>query len=80
MKTITTAFIVAITIIGVAPFLGIGDKIEWIFYLGIPLVVLTGSTGVAVLTRRFEAIICGVVISALLPILYETAGIVLRGI
>lgn len=77
MKTIVTALIIVITAIGMAPFLGIGAKIEWAAYLGVPLVILTGSAGAAFVTRRFEAIIGGVVISALWPVIYETARSVL---
>lgn len=77
MKTIVIALIIAITAIGMTPFLGIGAKIEWTAYLGIPLVILTGSAGAAFITRRFEAIIGGIVISALWPVLYETARSVL---
>jgi len=40
-------------------------RIELITYLGIPLVILTGSAGVAFIARRFEVIIGGMVVSAL---------------
>jgi len=55
-----------ILIICALPFIGPELKIEWSTYVGIPLVILIGSTGIAFITKRFEAIIVGMVISAIL--------------
>ena len=67
MKRIITVIVGAIMLIGMMPFLDPATKIEWTTYLGMPLIILTGSAGVAFITKRFEAIICGIVLSALLP-------------
>ncbi len=63
MKRVLTA---AIVLAGVIPFLGLATRIESTAKLGITLVALTGSAGIAFITRRFEAIICGAVIAALM--------------
>lgn len=55
-----------ILVICALPFLAPEIKIEWATYLGMPLVILLGSAGVAFIARRFEAIIVGMVISILL--------------
>jgi len=62
----------AIMIISMIFFIAPEVRIVWITYLGIPLVILTGSVGVAFITKRFEAIICGMVISALLLVLFQS--------
>jgi hypothetical protein len=59
-----------ILIIGILPF-GLGTKIEWTTYLGIPLIILTGSAGVVFISKRFEAIIGGVILAALWPVVIE---------
>jgi hypothetical protein len=46
-------------------------QIEWAVYFSIPLMIIFGtSVGVAFVTRRFEAIICGVLIGAAWPIVF----------
>ena len=60
-----------IIVICAMPFFGPEIKIEWTTYLGMPLVILMGSAGVAFITKRFEAIIGGIVIGALWPFLIE---------
>ena len=71
MKGIIAAIIGVIMLIGMMPFLDIATKIEWTTYLGMPLIILTGSAGVTFITKRFEAIICGVVLSALWPAILD---------
>jgi len=38
---------------------GRGTQIEWTMYLGIPQIIVFGSAGVAIVTKRLEAIIGG---------------------
>jgi hypothetical protein len=71
MKKIVIILAGIIVLVGSLPFLDIASKITWTTYLGIPLIILTGSTGVAFITKRFEAIIAGVLLSALWPIFFE---------
>ncbi len=71
MKGIVIMIIGIIVLIGSLPFLDVASKITWTTYLGIPLIILTGSAGIAFVTKRFEAIICGAVVSALWPVLFE---------
>jgi len=70
MKAIVGIIVVALTLVSMMPFLDIAVKIEWTTYLGIPLIILTGSAGVAFVTNRFEAIIGGVLLSVLWPVVY----------
>lgn len=56
-------------IIGI--FFGIEAQIELTVYFGIFLVIFAGSVGVTFITRRFEAMICGLIIGALWPVLLE---------
>lgn len=72
MKTILAILIIVVTAVSMAPFLEVSIKIEWITYLGIPLVILAGSAGAAFLTKRFEAIIGGSLLAVLWPELYES--------
>lgn len=60
-----------ILVIGLLPLIGPEVKIEWTTYLGMPLVILLGSTGVAFIGKRFEAIIGGMVIGVLWPVVIE---------
>jgi fucose permease len=60
-------------LIGMMPFLDPATKIEWTTYFGMPLIILTGAAGTAFITRRFEAIICGAVLSALWPAILGVA-------
>lgn len=62
--------------IGVLFFLEPEVQIEWTTYLGIPLVILAGSAGVAFISKRFEAIIGGMIISALWPALIEVIKLI----
>lgn len=73
MKAIIIILVIVITLVSMIPFLDIAAKIEWITYLGILLIMFTGSAGIAFVTRRFEAIIGGVILSALWPIMHEIA-------
>jgi len=67
---IVSILILLITIICVAPFWGPEVKIQWTTYLGMPLIILMGSVGVAFISKRFEAIIGGVIIGALWPVFF----------
>lgn len=68
---IVVVIVVVIMLVSMMPFIDIASKIEWTTYLGIPLIIFTGSAGTAFVTKRFEAIIGGVVLSALWPVIYE---------
>jgi hypothetical protein len=70
MKAIIGIIVLAILLVGMMPFLNTASKIEWTTYLGIPLIIFTGSAGTAFVTKRFEAIIGGAVLSVLWPIIY----------
>ncbi len=71
VKQIVGALTLLMIVIGSIPFLDPGTKIVWTTYLGIPLVILAGSVGVAFISRRFEAIIFGILAAALLPFFLE---------
>ena len=71
MKAAVGIIVIVIMLVGTMPFLDAALKIEWTTYLGIPLIIFTGSAGTAFVTKRFEAIIGGVILSALWPIIYE---------
>ena len=71
MKAIVGIIVIVIMLVSMMPFLDTASKIEWTTYLGIPLIIFTGSAGTAFVTKRFEAIIGGVILSALWPIIYE---------
>ncbi len=60
-----------ILVICAVPFIGPEIKIEWTTYLGMPLVILLGATGVTFISKRFEAIIGGMIIAALWPVVIE---------
>jgi hypothetical protein len=68
MKKAIGILMAVIILVGSLPFLDTVGKIEWTTYLGIPLIILMGSAGVAFITKRFEAIIAGVILSALVPV------------
>ena len=65
MKAIIAVIVGIIMLVSMVPFLDLATKIEWTTYFGMPLIILTGSAGTTFITKRFEAIICGVVLSAL---------------
>ena len=67
MGKATSILMMVILVLCALPFLSPEVKIEWTTYFGIPLVILLGSAGVTFITRRFEAIIVGMVISIILP-------------
>ncbi len=71
MKAMAGILMMIILIICALPFIGPEVKIEWTTYLGVPLVILIGSAGVAFISKRFEAIIVGMVISVLWPTVIE---------
>ncbi len=62
----------ALVIIFIGVVFGREAQIEWTVYLGFPLVIFFGSAGVAFISKRFEAIIGGIVIAALWPLLVES--------
>jgi len=68
----TRGIIIAMALVGSIPLLSLATKIELTTYLGIGLVILTGSAGMAVVSKRFEAILGGVIIGALWPVVFET--------
>ena len=57
--------ILIIAVVVSIPFLSPDIKITWTMYLGMPLIILMGSAGATIITRKIEAIIAGVIISAL---------------
>ena len=69
MKWVVGVLIIAMMIVG-GPLFALETKMEWTTYLGIALVILTGSAGVAVVSKRFEAIIGGAIIGALWPVFF----------
>ena len=71
MKAITGIIVSIIMLVSMVPFLNAASKIEWTTYLSMPLIILAGSAGIAFVAKRFEAIIGGVILSALWPILYD---------
>jgi len=71
MKRIIAILMLAMVIIGAVPFVEAGTKIVLTTYMGIPLVILTGSVGMAFLSKRFEAIITGIILSALWPVIAQ---------
>jgi len=73
VKGVITAIVGIVMLIGMMPFLDPATKIEWTTYFGMPLIILTGSAGTAFITKRFEAIICGAVLSALWPAILDVA-------
>lgn len=76
MKATAGILMMVILVICIVPFIGPEIKVEWTTYLGMPLVILTGSVGIAFISKRFEAIIGGMVISALWPVLIETVKLI----
>ena len=71
MKGIIVAIVGIIMLISMMPFLDPATKIEWTTYFGMPLIILTGSAGMAFITKRLEAIICGIMLSALWPVVLD---------
>lgn len=74
MGTFIGILTLVVIIIGI--FFGPAAQIEWTIYLGLPLVIFAGSVGVAFITRRLEAIILGMVIWALWPVLIEAVKLI----
>ncbi len=70
MKKIFGIFALALVFIGLV--FGQEPQIEWTMYLGIPLIIVFGSAGVAFVTKRLEAIVGGMVIAALWPVVFES--------
>ncbi len=73
IASVLTLLIIGICVI---PLFAPETKIEWITYLGMPLIILTGASGAAFISKRFEAIIVGMVISALWPALLEIVKLI----
>jgi len=71
MKAAIGIIVIVIMLVSMMPFLDTASKIEWTTYLGIPLIIFIGSAGIAFVTKQFEAIVGGVIFSALWPIIYE---------
>jgi hypothetical protein len=63
--------ICTLVVILIGALFGLAAQIEWTAYIGVFLVIIAGSAGVAFIIRRFEAIILGAVIAALWPVLLE---------
>ena len=59
--------LIPLVIIGSMAFIDPATKIAWTIFVAVPLIILTGSAGVVIITKRFEAIIGGAIIAALLP-------------
>ncbi len=70
MKKIFSIFALVLVVIGLV--FGRETQIEWTMYLGMPLIIVFGSAGVAFFTKRLEAIIGGVMIAALWPVVFES--------
>jgi hypothetical protein len=70
MKKIIGILVALILVVSTFPSLDISTQITWTTYLGIPLIILTGSAGVAFVTKRFEAILLGALLSILWPVLF----------
>ena len=70
MGRIAGILVMLILLVGIIPFPP-EAKIEWTVYLGMPLVILTGSAGIAFLSKRIEAIIGGIILAALWPVLLK---------
>lgn len=80
MKKIVNVIMAVIVVIGLLPFLDIASKMQWTVYLGMPLIILIGSAGVAFITKRIEAIIGGMIIAALFPVILGTVNSLLSAI
>ena len=63
---------VALALVAIGLVFGRETQIEWTMYLGMPLIIVFGSVGIAFVTKRLEAIIGGVVIAALWPVVFES--------
>lgn len=70
MKFIFTILTIILVLIGLL--FGKETQIEWTTYLGICMVIVFGSTGLAFLIKKFEAIIGGIILAAFWPILWES--------
>lgn len=68
--------ILALIITAIGLFSGPAAQIEWTMYLGLPLVIFGGAIGVTFITKRLEAIVLGMVIAALWPVLVEALQLV----
>ncbi len=69
---ITGALTIAILIIRFIPFIPLEVKIEWITYLGIPLIILVGGGALAFIRNIFIALIMGAVAFAFFQALIQT--------
>jgi len=66
-------FAIAAGIIALIGFVfGREAQIEWTIYLGFPLVIVFGAVGITFITKRIEAIIGGIIVAALWPLLWES--------
>lgn len=63
--------IVTLVTVVIGLLFGLAAQMEWTIYLSLPLVIIFGGSAVATfITRRFEAIICGLIIGALWSALF----------
>ena len=70
MGRIVGILVLLILIVGIIPFAP-ETKVEWTVYLGMPLIIFSGSAGIAFISKRIEAIICGMVLAAFWPVFIE---------
>jgi hypothetical protein len=69
---VATLLVLGIMTISMLFFIPLAVRMEWMTYLGIPLVILIGPAGVAILTRRFKAMFGGVLLVALFSFLLQS--------
>jgi len=66
-------FVLVLIIIAIGLFSGPEAQIEWSVYFGMLLAIIFGaSVAVAFITRRVEAILFGVMMVAMLPVLFQS--------
>lgn len=70
-KALIGGLILLLLVISRVPFIDPGTKIQWIMYFGIPLMIIMGSAGATIVTKRIEAVIGGIMIGALWPVLLD---------
>ena len=73
---IVTVIIGCMAIIAWVP-IPIETKIEWLTYLAIPLILLTGGTGIAIFRNLVMGIVISVVTLALIAWFFANAGEIL---
>ncbi len=58
---------------------GAEKEIEWTVYLGFPLVVFLGGVGLTFITKRFEAVIAGMVLAVFWPVIWDLLKAAISG-